>query len=77
MFKLLKFISNNDTLTMEVNNREYLDIRIENSSKKTDTKFQLKLLDINEDQIEVRRFTVSILTGFRFAHPVNLTGPRH
>ena len=39
----------------QVNNREYLDIRIENSSKKTDTKFQLKLLDINEDQIEVRR----------------------
>jgi proliferating cell nuclear antigen len=76
MFKLLKFISNNDTLTMEVrrsagsptpeyrvsppfdtpqvNNREYLDIRIENATKKTDTKFQLKLLDINEDQIEVR-----------------------
>jgi proliferating cell nuclear antigen len=60
MFKLLKFISNNDTLTMEVNNREYLDIRIENTTKKTDTKFQLKLLDINEDQIEVR--VVSILT---------------
>jgi proliferating cell nuclear antigen PCNA len=53
MFKLLKFISNNDTLAMEVRNREYLDIRIENATKKTDTKFQLKLLDINEDQIEV------------------------
>jgi len=54
MFKLLKFISNNDTLTIEMNNREYLDIHIECAAKKTDTKFQLKLLDINEDQIEVR-----------------------
>lgn len=62
MFKLLKFISNNDTLTMEVKNREYLDIRIENSNKKTDTKFQLKLLDINEDQIEVPEIEMSSVT---------------
>ena len=52
MFKLLKFISNNDTLTIEINNRDCLDIRIENAVKRTATKFQLKLLDINEDQIE-------------------------
>jgi proliferating cell nuclear antigen len=62
MFKLLKFISNNDTLTVEMKNREYLDIHIENAAKKTDTKFQLKLLDINEDQIEVPDIKMSAIT---------------
>ena len=62
MFKLLKFISNNDTLTIEMNNREYLDIHIECAAKKTDTKFQLKLLDINEDQIEVPEIQMSAVT---------------
>jgi proliferating cell nuclear antigen len=62
MFKLLKFISNNDTLTMEINSREYLDIRIENTAKRSDTKFQLKLLDINEDQIEVPDIKMAVVT---------------
>ena len=62
MFKLLKFISNNDTLTIEIKTREYLDIRIENSTKKSDTRFQLKLLDINEDQIEVPDITMAAVT---------------
>jgi hypothetical protein len=39
---------------MHVTNCEYIDIQIECAAKKTDTKFRLKLLDINEDQIEVR-----------------------
>jgi len=62
MFKLLKFISNSDTLTMEMKNREYLDIRIENAMKRSDTKFQLKLLDIDEDQIEVPEIEMSSVT---------------
>jgi len=62
MFKLLKFISNNDTLTIEINSREYLDIRIENTLKRSDTKFQLKLLDINEDQIEVPNIKMAVVT---------------
>jgi len=62
MFKLLKFISNNDTLTIDIHNREYLDIHIENASKKTDTKFQLKMLDINEDQIEVPEIKMAAAT---------------
>jgi len=62
MFKLLKIISNNDTMSMELKNNEYLDIRIENAAKKTDTKFQLKLLDINEDQIEVPEIAMSAAT---------------
>jgi proliferating cell nuclear antigen len=62
MFKLLKFISNNDTLTIEITSREHMDIRIENSTKKSDTKFQLKLLDINEDQIEVPVIKMAVIT---------------
>jgi proliferating cell nuclear antigen len=62
MFKLLKFISNNDTLTVEINSREYLDIRIENAVKRSDTRFQLKLLDINEDQIEVPNIKMAVVT---------------
>ena len=62
MFKLLKFISNNDTLTIEIKTREYLDIRIENAVKRSDTRFQLKLLDINEDQIEVPNITMAVIT---------------
>ena len=62
MFKLLKFISNNDTLTVEINSREYLDIRIENTIKRSDTRFKLKLLDINEDQIEVPTIKMAVVT---------------
>ena len=62
MFKLLKFISNNDTLTVEINSREYLDIRIENTAKRSDTRFKLKLLDINEDQIEVPTLKMAVTT---------------
>ena len=62
MFKLLKFISNNDTLTVEINSREYLDIRIENTAKRSDTRFKLKLLDINEDQIEVPTLKMAVAT---------------
>lgn len=62
MFKLLKFISNNDTLSMEIIAREYINIRIENSNKRSDTHFQLKLLDINEDQIEVPIIEMSVVT---------------
>jgi len=62
MYKLLKFISNNDTLTLEINSRDYLDLRIENTIKRTDTRFKLKLLDINEDQIEVPDITMAVAT---------------
>ena len=46
MFKLLKTISNNDILTMEIVTAEYIDILIENSQKNTNTSFKLKLLFI-------------------------------
>lgn len=61
-FKLLKTITNNDTITMSIDNKEYIDIIIQNENKKTITKFQLKLLDINEDQIELPEIEMSVVT---------------
>ena len=51
MFKLLKSVGNKDVLTIEIINPEYMSILIENDAKKSTTKFELKLLDINEDKI--------------------------
>ena len=52
-FKLLKTITNNDVLSLSVSSKEFMDIEITSEAKKTTTKFQLKLLDINENRIEV------------------------
>ena len=62
MYKLMKTITNNDTLTFEITDRDYLHIKIENTNKKTSTKFQLKLLDINEDIIEAPVVKMSVIT---------------
>jgi proliferating cell nuclear antigen len=61
-FKLLKTITNNDVLTIEINSKEHMDIEITSESKKTSTKFQLKLLDINESRIEVPDVTMTSVT---------------
>ena len=52
-FKLLKTITNNDVLKIEIVSKEYMNIEITSESKKTSSTFQLKLLDINESRIEV------------------------
>jgi len=52
-FKLLKPITNNDTLAISITDKEYLHFKIENESKKTNTQFKLKLLDIDEDHIQI------------------------
>ena len=61
-FKLLKTISNADTLSMEVINRDSITITIENPAKKSRTTFDLKLLDIDEDHIEVPDIPVASVT---------------
>lgn len=61
-FKLLKTITNNDVLTIEINSKEFMDIEIMSEAKKTSTKFQLKLLDINESRIEVPDVTMTSIT---------------
>ena len=62
MFKLLKTISTSDTLSLEINDRDVLNIMIENSLKKTNTKFALKLLDIDEDHIQVPEIPLNVCT---------------
>ena len=62
MFKLLKTITSNDVLIISINSKEYMNIEIHNENKKTSTKFELKLLDINENQIEVPETNMTITT---------------
>lgn len=52
-FKLLKPISNSDTLSLTLEDKEYLIFKINNETKKTNTEFKLKLLDIDEDHIQI------------------------
>jgi len=61
-FKLLKSISNTDVLVLSINCREYMHIEIHSETKKTCTKFDLKLLDINENQIEVPSMNMTTIT---------------
>lgn len=62
MFKLLKSINANDCLEIQINDKEFLDIKFENVQKKTKTEFRLKLLDINEDIIEVPDIEMNVVT---------------
>jgi len=66
-FKLLKTITNNDIITISIENKEYMDIAIQNEAKKSTTKFQLKLLDINEDQIELPDVEMAVNTTMQSA----------
>lgn len=60
--KLLKTVSNNDTLTINIENRDYMEMIIENTVKKSRTKFSLRLLDINDDILEVPDISMNVLT---------------
>ena len=61
-FKLHKSITNNDVLVININSKEYMNIEIHSEAKKTSTKFALKLLDINENQIEVPNVNMTTIT---------------
>jgi proliferating cell nuclear antigen len=61
-FKLLKTITNNHVLKMAIHSKEFLDIEIISETKKTTSKFQLKLLDINESRIEVPDVEMTTVT---------------
>lgn len=62
MYKLLKSISGADTLVMRMDNRDYIDMLIENPVKKSATNFKLKLLDINEDILGLPDITMNVVT---------------
>ena len=55
LFKLIKTMSNNDTLTLyvEEENQSVLGIKIENSEKNTITRYKLNLMDLHEEQIQI------------------------
>ena len=55
MFKLIKTMGNNDTLTLfiEKDNPNKLGIRINNVDKKSQTTFKLNLLDISDEDIVI------------------------
>jgi proliferating cell nuclear antigen len=61
-FKLLKTITNNDVLKIEIKSKEHMNIEISSEAKNTNTKFQLKLLDINESRIEVPDIEMTTIT---------------
>ena len=61
-FKLLKTITNNDVLKIEINSKEHMNMEISSEAKRTNTKFQLKLLDINESRIEVPDIEMTTIT---------------
>ena len=60
-FKLLKPITNNDTLSMSYN-PEFLSFKIENELKKLKTQFSLKLLEIDEDKIQIPEIDTKVTT---------------
>ena len=62
IFKLLKVIGNNDTLEMSVDSGDVLRIKVENTEKSSSTTFDLKLLDINDDCIEMPNITFESIT---------------
>lgn len=60
-FKLLKPISNNDTLTIE-HNKELLTFKVENETKQSNTQFSLKLLELDEDHIQIPEIKTKVTT---------------
>jgi proliferating cell nuclear antigen len=61
-YKLLKSITNNDSVTLRIENQEILEIKIENNLKNSSTSFHLKLLDINEDILDVPDIKMDLVT---------------
>jgi proliferating cell nuclear antigen len=47
---------------MRIDNRDVLEIIVENSVKKSSTSYKLKLLDINEDILEVPAIHMDVIT---------------
>ena len=61
-YKLLKSITNNDTLSISINGPEFMDIVIHNEAKKSMSKFSLKLLDIDEEILDIPDINMDMVT---------------
>jgi proliferating cell nuclear antigen len=62
VYKLLKSVGSQDTLFVRIEGRDYMEIYIQNSEKKSSTNFKLKLLDINEDILEFPDINMNVVT---------------
>jgi proliferating cell nuclear antigen len=62
VYKLLKSVTGQDTLLVRIEGRDYMEIFIENPEKKSSTSFKLKLLDINEDILELPDIHMDVVT---------------
>jgi proliferating cell nuclear antigen len=62
VYKLLKSVGGQDTLFVRIEGREFMEIYIENPEKRSSTSFKLKLLDINEDQLEFPDIQMNVVT---------------
>lgn len=68
-FKLLKTIGNNDTLEIIIDdNIEVMNIIIENKDKKSKTTFNMKLLDINEENFNMNNISFDHVTVIQSTH---------
>lgn len=62
VYKLLKSVTGQDVLTLRVEGRDVLEMTIENPVKKSATNFKLKLLDINEDILDLPDIKMNVIT---------------
>ena len=61
-FKILKIITSNDVLSIDITNKEYMKILIENDAKNSKSAFELKLLWINDDILEIPKIEPTCTT---------------
>ena len=61
-FKILKIITSNDVLSISVVDKEHMTVSIENSIKNTKSIFDLNLLWINDDTLEIPEVKSSCTT---------------
>lgn len=61
-FKILKIITSNDVLSISITNKEYMTVTIENSAKNSKSVFELNLLWINDDTLEIPKIKSSCTT---------------
>ena len=68
-YKILKFITSNDVLEIAIVDKEIMNIIITNDAKNSSTKFELSLLWINDDVLEIPKIVpmcTTIITSLDF-----------
>lgn len=61
-YKLLKSITSNDILSLKIDGPEFMEISISNESRKSSSKFSLKLLEIDEEILELPDILMDTVT---------------